>query len=435
MSLRWRLTLYYSAISALIVLLAGVAFFIVLRQSLQTSLDISLREAAALAASELIDEQRGQFTETQMDILLKQLSGNTTLLVFNAEEQELEQVGQLIITAPLVEGFSTIDDHRIYGLRLENGNWIQAVRSQIETVQAIGKAQRLLLGGLPFLLLIGFGVGYFLADGALKPVDRVTSLAERIANSKHFKERVPETQGNDEMARLTRTFNSMLAHLESTLEREKAFALAAAHELRTPLAFLQGRASLSLEKERSIEQDQRDLKQIHTTSQQMSQMVESLLTLAQTNQTPQHEPIDLAKLLNEIVTLYRYEAEKRSIELENDAIEVLVNTDQAALQLAIGNLVQNAIKYGREGGHIWLNSGKQNSGVFLEVCDDGPGIPDADLERLRQPFQRGLGLQGTSGAGLGLALASAVAEQHGGWLELTRATQGGLKAVLWLRNN
>jgi signal transduction histidine kinase len=432
MSLRWRLTLYYSALSAFIVVLSGVAFFVVLRQSLQTALDTSLHEVAELAANQRDGDADTELSEAETNELLEQLAGNTTLVAYNAQEQEMRRVGQIRLMAPLVEGFSTVSEHRVYTLHLTDGHWIQVIRSQVETLQAIGRAQRLLPGGLPFLLLIGFGIGYFLADGALKPVDRVTSLAERIATSGHFKERVPETPGNDEMARLTQTFNHMLAQLETTLEREKAFALAAAHELRTPLAFLQGRASLSLEKPRSVEQYQRDLTQIHATSQQMTQMVDSLLLLARTNQTLQRDPVAVAKLLGEVAVLSQDEAKKHSMTLSIIPSEAVIHGDHAALRLALGNLVQNAIKYGRAGGHVWLRGGRQNNEVFLEVCDDGPGIPEADLERLRQPFQRGLGLQSMSGSGLGLALVAAIAEQHKGRLELSRASQGGLRAALWL---
>jgi signal transduction histidine kinase len=432
MSLRWRLTLYYSALSAFIIVLAGVAFFAVLRQSLQSALDTSLRGAAELAAEQLSEEQGEAFTEEQTGELLEHLSGNTTLVVLNTEGQERERVGQIRITAPLIQGFSNVDEHRVYSLRSSNGNWVQAIRSQVETVQAIGRAQRLLLAGLPFLLLIGLGVGYFLADGALKPVDRVTGLAEHIASSGHFKERVPEISGTDEMARLTQTFNHMLTQLESTLEHEKAFALAAAHELRTPLTFLQGRASLSLEKERSPQQYQRDLTQIHSTSQEMTRMVDSLLTLAKTNQPPQHEEIKLHELLLEVAETHKAEATKHSIHLELNADEAVTQGDPTALRLALSNLVQNALKYGRGGGHVWLKSGRQDKEVFLEVCDDGSGISEDELERLRQPFQRGLGLQQTSGSGLGLALVSAITEQHSGRLELGRSSQGGLRATLWL---
>jgi signal transduction histidine kinase len=176
------------------------------------------------------------------------------------------------------------------------------------------------------------------------------------------------------------------------------------------------------------------LQQMHKTSQGMAEMVESLLALARTNQAPVKAAVSVTDLLNEVARVHETEAEVRHITLELQPQDSTLHGDRAALQLALGNLARNAIKYGRDGGHVWLSSGETGNEVFLTVSDDGPGIPKNELERLRQPFQRGTGLQGVSGSGLGLALAAAVAEQHGGRLELAPATQGGLRATLWLPN-
>ncbi len=432
MNLRWRLTLYYTALSALILVLAGVSFFVVLKQSLQTTLDKSLRDAAELAASQLRDEVKGTFTESETDLILERLVGDSVLLVKDPKGTIVDGVGTPPIEAPLVEGFTVVADQRVYAQKLDSAHWIQVMRSQVETLHAMGQAQRLLLSGLPFLLLAGLGLGYFLADKALRPVDDVTSLAERIANSGQFQSRLPEAKGDDEMARLSRTFNRMLAKLETSLEREKAFALAAAHELRTPLSLIQGRSSLSLDKPRSAEYYQNALGQIYANSQQMSDMVESLLALAHTHQAPHLEELKLADLLSEVAETYQAEAAQRSMRLELELQVAVVKGDKTALTLVLQNLVQNAIKYGREGGTIWLKSALGSDEAFLEVSDDGEGIADAELERLKQPFQRGIGLQGVSGSGLGLALAVLVAEQHGGRLELCRAPQGGLSAIVHL---
>ena len=106
--------------------------------------------------------------------------------------------------------------------------------------------------------------------------------------------------------------------------------------------------------------------------------------------------------------------------------------DITAIRLAITNLISNAIKYGQAGGQVFVRCSSQNAWVWLEVSDNGVGSPEDQLERLQQPFQRGLGLQAVAGTGLGLALVAAVSEQHGGRLELTRAVEGGLRAVIYL---
>lgn len=432
MNLRWRLTLYYSALSTLIIVLAGVAFFVVLRQSLQSSLDKSLREIAEFGVQQHTGEPQVQISEEEFNELLRQLSGNTTIYAFDPDGKDLGHIGPLPNPAPLVEGFRSVGEYRVYTVHLDNGYWFQSLRSQEEIFEALGVAQRLLLIGLPILLLLGVGVGYLFADRALKPVDRVTGLAERIAASGQFKERVPEASGADEMARLTKTFNQMLAQLESTLGREKAFALAAAHELRTPIASLQARASLNLEKERSVERHQHDMEQMYKKTQEMSHTVSSLLALARTNQVPPSDVINLQDLVLEVAKSCEGEAEQRSMSINLSAEKAVTRGDATALRLALSNLVQNAIKYGREGGHLSVRSGYKEDEVFVEVCDDGPGVSDNDLERLRQPFQRGAGLQNLQGSGLGLALVSAIAEQHGGRLCLSRAVQGGVCALVLL---
>jgi two-component system osmolarity sensor histidine kinase EnvZ len=108
--------------------------------------------------------------------------------------------------------------------------------------------------------------------------------------------------------------------------------------------------------------------------------------------------------------------------------------DPTALRLMVTNLVGNAIKYGRMGGHVWIRTALDKQKIWLEVSDDGLGVDDSQLERLVQPFQRGLGLQAMTGTGLGLALVAAVAQQHDGTLELSRAVEGGLQAVVWFPN-
>ena|GEM_PF-5117779 len=110
--------------------------------------------------------------------------------------------------------------------------------------------------------------------------------------------------------------------------------------------------------------------------------------------------------------------------------------DRAALLLVASNLVQNALRYGqvlgREGGRLRVGTHTLEGHAVLCVEDDGPGIPQADVSRLLQPFQRGSKLQGSKGVGLGLALVAAVTEQHGGTLRLERSEWGGLSAVVRL---
>ncbi|PZA06675.1 MULTISPECIES: ATP-binding protein [unclassified Meiothermus] len=430
MSLRWRLTLYYTGISAGLLLLGSLVLFLVLRTTLRQTLDDSLREAVALAASEL-DHDKPRAAGT-IELFLTRLPGATVLLVYSAQGALIESYGVPPVRPAPAPGFSTVGNTRIYGEILADGSLVQAMRSELETSRSIGRAQRLLLLTLPLLLLLGLGAGYVLADRALRPVDQVTRLAAQIAASGRYGRRVPESPGKDEMARLTRTFNAMLARLERTIEREKAFALAAAHELRTPLSLLKGRASLSLERPRSPEQYREALAEIARTAEDLAQVIEALLLLAHTQSPVERQQVELDLLALEALESLEGLAKERQVRVVLQLEPTPYRGHSLTLRTAIANLLSNAIKYGPVGGRVWLRTRREGRLAVVEVADEGPGIPPEQLERLLQPFQRGAGTQGVRGAGLGLSLVMAIAEQHGGRLRLERAPEGGLLARLEL---
>ena len=434
LTLRWRLTLFYALLSSAILIVSGTVFFLSLRASLRQMLDQGMRDAATLAISQLTaDQGQPMFSDTNSESLELEVRGETTLAVFNANGKETDRLGRIRLTAPLQVGFNRVKDFRSFTVQTRGGEWVQVLRSEVETLEALSRAQRLLLLTVPLMLLAGLGAGYLIADRALRPVDQVSRLASSIASSGRYKDRLPESSGADEMARLTQTVNAMLGKLEATIERERAFALAAAHELRTPLALLRGQASLSLRRERTPKEYRQVLESVDQTSLEMTGLVESLLALAHTNQALQRRAVNLEDLALEVVESLADTARARSIKLILETQSAPTHGDRAALRLLVTNLVGNAIKYGCEGGHVWLRTSGHADHAVLEISDDGPGIEASDLERLSQPFQRGLALQGVTGTGLGLALALAVAEQHGGALELGRAIEGGLRVVFRIR--
>ena len=433
LSLRWRLTLFYGGVLAVVLGLVGVAVFFALRSSVHQTLDDSLREAASVAATQLVGDELPQ-SDPKSELVEAKLPGRTVLLVYDKSGRLTDRIGLPRVSAPLEPGFRSMGNVRAFTQRLPDGGWVQAMRSDIETLGVLRRVQQLLLLGLPLSLLAGLAGGYLVADRALRPVDAVSRMASSIAASGQYRTRVPEASGSDEMARLTQTVNAMLGKLEATIERERAFALAAAHELRTPLALLRGQASLSLRRERSPEEYRQGFRTVEETSLEMTQLVESLLALARTNQPPQVLPTNLEDLAVEALESLSVAARARSVRVELETLSAPVQGDPAALRLVVTNLLGNAIQYGREGGRVWVRTLRRDHQAVLEVADDGPGVPEPELERLTQPFQRGLGLQGVGGTGLGLALVTAVVEQHGGRLALGRAPEGGLRATVILPN-
>lgn len=440
MNLRWRLTLFYGAVLSAILAIGGTALYFSLRSSLYGLLDEGLRGAANQVAQRFDPPRRRDGGDPRPlggrrggpDDLRPRLSGDTTLTLFDASGNVSLALDEPPISAPLIDGISSIEGYRVLTLRLPNGAWVQAARLENDALTALERTRQLLTLGLPLLLFVGLGAGYWLADRALKPVDAVTKLAASIAASGRSGQRVPQAIGNDEMARLTRTVNAMLERLEAMIDSERAFALAAAHELRTPLAILQGRVSLSLERERTPQHYREALATVSQSTDKLIALVEGLLTLARSHVPAQLERLDLADIALEVYESHQELVAERQqrISLELDSAFVL--GDASGLRLALSNLIRNASRYGPQHGQIWLRSSGVNGSARLEVTDNGTGVSEADLERLQKPFQRGAGLQGVAGSGLGLALVDAVARQHGGTLTLSRASEGGLRAVIAL---
>jgi signal transduction histidine kinase len=429
LSLRLRLTLYYGLVLVAFLLLSGVVVYGVFHAALHQTLDESLQETAILTAAEI---RLGTASDGGSSRLQNRLPGVTALTVYDAQGRPLWQLGEPWVEVELKTGFLSVQGTRVYNHPLPDGGVVQVMRSQQEAVNTLSRTQKTLLLGLPVLFVVALGVGYLLADRSLRPVDQVTRLAGAIAASGRYGQRVPESPGQDEMARLTRTFNAMLGRLERTIEREKAFALAAAHELRTPLSLLQGRASLSLERPRTPEQYREALAEIARTAEDLAQVIEALLLLARTHAPFEPEPVELDLLALEVQEQLEGLAKERQVRLVLELEPTPYRGHPFTLRTAIANLLSNAIKYGPVGGRVWLRTRREGARAVVEVADEGPGIPPEQLERLLQPFQRGAGTQGVRGAGLGLTLVMAIAEQHGGRLRLEQAPEGGLRARLEL---
>jgi signal transduction histidine kinase len=442
LNLRWRLTLFYSVGAVLILLVGGLALLVALRLSIYQLLDQSLEQATQSLDQRFDGGRRGippgerrvgpASAPANLSPPRPRLPGDTSLTVFSILGELETEYDDNPISVRLEPGRYTLEGYRVFVRRMLDGHVVQAARNEADALGALQRAQELFWFGLPILFLLSLGAGYVLADRALRPVDAVTRLAARIAQNGQPGERVPESIGDDEMARLTRTVNAMLEKLEALIAQERAFALAAAHELRTPLAVLQGRVELSLERERTPEHYRESLMTVATTTKKLNRLVEGLLTLARSHAPITPIRLDLADIALEVAESQRTELRSRDqvLELRLDSAPVI--GDPESLRLAVSNLLRNAIKYGVQGGKIWLHTRTQSGQALLEVCDDGPGVPDDDLERLRRPFQRGKGLQAISGSGLGLALVNAVVEQNSGKLELGRASEGGLRARIVL---
>jgi signal transduction histidine kinase len=284
-----------------------------------------------------------------------------------------------------------------------------------------------LLVGIPLLLLLTFVGTWAVAGAALRPVESMRRRAAALSGS-GTELRLPQPEGDDEIARLGRTLNDLLARVEETMERERAFVSTAGHELRTPLALLRTELELALRRPRTAEELAAAVRSAQTEVDRLERLTEDLLLLAQAGEgglPVQPEAVPLAELYDEVASAFSSTAAASGRRIDVATTGLAVRADRSQLRQALTNLVDNALAHG--GGVVRMGARGDKEYVELVVADAGEGFGDEMLAHGLERFRRGAR---SSGAGLGLAIVAAVAEANGGGAGL-RDVVGGAEA--WLR--
>jgi signal transduction histidine kinase len=274
----------------------------------------------------------------------------------------------------------------------------------------------------PIALVLASLVGYLLAGLSLRQVESMRRRAETIS-AETPGERLPVPETGDELERLGTTLNEMLGRLETALEREREFVADAGHELRTPLALLRTELELALRQGTTVEELRDAILVSSREADRLSQLAEDLLLIARVDRGRlplRTEEIAVDELFESIVTRFDLQARETGKSLRAvPARGATVDGDPIRLQQALGNLVDNALRYG--GTTIRLEADDRG----LHVRDDGPGFPPAFLPHAFERFSRADGAaRGAGGAGLGLSIVRAIAEAHGGSAQVANANGG-----------
>ncbi|GMA15121.1 hypothetical protein GCM10025871_14520 [Deinococcus metallilatus] len=401
-SLRLKLTLGYALVFILASLLGAALIYLVASTELTRSLDATMEETAAIVVGNI--EREDGAARFAADL---QVRSELALELLDARGQVTAQAGdkeKLNLGSPR-PGFQTVQDWRVYTVPLAGGGWLRVLRPTDLLSGLLETLARVLVGAALLMIVLSCLGGYLLADRALKPIDRVALAAASIARRGAYRERVPVAPGGDELTRLSTTVNAMLGSLEGTIEHEKSFARMAAHELRTPLTTLAGRVELLLDRPRDAAAYRAGLLQLQERIGALRALSEGLLSLARADAPPLLEPVDLAGTVLAVAEDLRPEFRAAGKTLHLDVEESWVQAEPEGVRQATVNLLQNALKYG--GSQVTLRVRPRE----LSVADDGPGPPRENWPRLLRPLERGPGVQGISGSGLGLAVVAALARR------------------------
>ncbi|WP_078878981.1 HAMP domain-containing sensor histidine kinase [Streptomyces sp. NRRL B-24720] len=281
--------------------------------------------------------------------------------------------------------------------------------------------------------VIGAGAaGLWVARTGLRPVDELTEAVEHVARTEDLTLRIP-VEGEDEIARLSRSFNSMTAALASSRDRQAQLIADAGHELRTPLTSLRTNVELlarSEETGRPIPPDDRRalMKSVTAQMTELAALIGDLQELARPD-AAQPGPLQVVGLHDVASTaLERARLRGPELTITADLEPWYVRAEPAALERAVVNVLDNAVKFSPQHGTVAvaLHSGE------LTVVDQGPGIPEEELPHVFERFWRSPSARQLPGSGLGLSIVARTVQQAGGEVALRRAPDGGTEASIRL---
>jgi len=297
-------------------------------------------------------------------------------------------------------------------------------------------------------LFVAFGGGYWLASQAMHPVQVITQTAREIGE--HDLNKRLNLDRDDELGQLATTFDEMLNRLQAAFERQRQFTADASHELRTPLAIIELESDRALERSRTAEEYGTALQIIHAENDRMSRLVNELLTLARIDSgriEMQNEKLDLSEVALDVIERLTALARKKGVALLTGKLdEAFVWADRIFLTHLLTNLVENGLKYAQgESAEVLVQTGNQaRSGKawsWVQVADNGPGIPDEHLPHLFERFYRIDAArtqtyeengEANSGSGLGLAIVQSIVQAFGGEVEVYNRVESGAVFTVWL---
>lgn len=283
------------------------------------------------------------------------------------------------------------------------------------------------------VLALGLAGGWWVATRAIRPIDAISATAQKIAAG-NLAERIAAGDTDSELGRLAQVLNTTFDRLGEAFARQAQFTADASHELRTPVAVILAQTEAILARERPPGEYREALEACRRAARRLKHLTESLLTLARldSGEPPgRPETVALDRVAAEAVDLLRPLATERSVRLDAELAEAPCAGHADRLAQVAANLVANAIHYNRPGGEVSVRTAIEDGAAVLSVRDTGTGIAPADVPHIFERFYRADASRARAeGRGLGLAIAKAIVESHGGTLGVeSRPGEGSLFTV------
>lgn len=464
--IRLQLTLWYTGISALLLLLFGVTFYSSFQSSMAASLDTNLQMRSQQIAEGIttkndhmvIENLVGELPELNAPAALIDSSDSDNNGSGSSSTDEptatshsalyirvLDTSGHVIYCTPLFKQLTlpntsvtqplrgkpwqgTVSNPqgesiRLYStMLLDNTELVGVVQVGQPLTDLNDRLQDIILGLLlttPLVLLLSAAVSYWLAGRAFRPIHRLAYTAREI-EATDLHQRVPVPLAKDEVRDLSLIFNQMVERLEYAFSQQRRFVADASHELRTPVAVIRSMTEVALSQPSEREDYVSVLQEVNAETERLGQLINDLLALARADEGQvllDHDPVRLDLLVADVVESMGPLAEERGISLNTTDLEVVtVLGDAARLIQVIMSLVDNGLTYTNVGGRVSLTVSVHKKQACLAVSDTGIGIAAEDKQHIFERFFRAdpARSRAAGGSGLGLAIVDWVVKAHGG---------------------
>jgi heavy metal sensor kinase len=368
-------------------------------------------------------------TEQRLFMLRIAGRGNNTLFIYlpghwtGYNLDRLERLPYIregeLIRLPSSEDKSALE---IASLELPDGNILQIGINTSRRLEVLQRYRRTFL--LVFLPLSAFSLlaGFLFSSRSLQPIRHLIQITRNIINTGRMKDRIPARGTGDELDELGSLFNQMLAKIDSLIQAMRDSLDNVAHDLRTPVTRLRATAELALQSPNDLRSYREALAACIEESGRIQNMLSVLMDISEAETGVMRlnkQPTDLSSVVADMVELYSYAAEEKSISIEQDlAGDIKVSVDLNRLRQVITNLLDNAVKYTPAGGRVAVTTHREGGQALITIQDTGVGIPEAELDHIWDRLFRGDRSRSQPGLGLGLGLVRAVVKAHGGGIEV-----------------
>lgn len=419
LSIKARITIWYAAVLLIICFLAMLTFAAVSDHAAESYYISTLKNSAVI----MMDEMEVEHGMLEIDDDLEDVP-NVYASLFETDGSLIygrRRVNEPFEAGPVrraeADGHSWYIHDTLIDLPDRADVWMRLYMSSDVAQDVYRSLLHIGIWILPLLAAAALIGGYWMTARAFRPVAKMNTLAASIAGGGDLSGRIslPQGTGRDELGDLAGTINGMLGRLEEAFEHERRFTADAAHELRTPLGAMKMQGEYALTRSSAEEKDE-TIERMLEKNEEMRVLVNQLLLIArmEAGQMTCEDRCDLAQVISGIAEDMEIVAAERGMVIHTELAPCKTVCSRAMLTRAVVNLIDNAIRYGRDDGQIHVTLRRQGNTACISVRDDGEGMDAESAAHVFERFWRADGARSTPGTGVGLSIVQAIARAHGG---------------------